>query len=119
MSKWNALPGKNSPLTTTHGGLFAPVSDSYKVKEQALHAIDATDKVSKAIQQTFNMCNRLPKQPVFRTDGTEIEIEEGVLGAMGEVAADLLDLTQTQDLTASPGLGLSGNNNRHEDENEE
>jgi hypothetical protein len=123
MSKWDTFSTNKTNDSSTSSGvsarsrsLFAP-ADSVEQKGTSsddvpihdINSIDAAAKVTQKIQQNFTMCGRLPKQPVFKMpDGDEIEVEDGVMGAMGAAAAQLLDLAQTQELSSSLGLGSSG-----------
>lgn len=123
MSKWDSFSTNKSNDSSTSGdvsarsrSLFAPAdglepsgTSKNDVPIHDISSIDAAAKVTKNIQQNFTMCERLPKQPVFKMpDGDEIEVEDGVMGAMGAAAAQLLDLAQTQELSSSLGLGSSG-----------
>jgi len=117
MSKWDAFSEHKKKINTS-GGLFAPVHESYKAKKSFDMAIDAAAQVSKEITRNFQMCDRLPKQPVFKTDDGDITVKDGVMGAMGEAVAEILNLAQTQEVTASIGLGLSGSSSAHDPESD-
>lgn len=116
MSKWDAFSkggesAKESTKSSISGGLFTPgttsTTNNYQQGTTAINPSDAAAKVTRQIQQNFAMCDRLPKQPVFQTADGEVDVKDGVMGAMGTVAAELLDLAQTQELSASLGLGSS------------
>lgn len=108
MSKWDSFSGKAYQQAKVSGtGLFSSNNDTYQTIASSNRISDAALKVSKEIQRNFDMCNRLPKQPSFKTDKGEITVEDGVLGAIGDAAAQLLDLSQANQLGISFGLGTS------------
>lgn len=114
MSDWKA---KQSPSPTnitnagqTSSGLFAPVNP-YQEKRAAEHAAAAVEKVSTAFKESFNLCDRLQRPQVFKTAQGEIPMKDGVMGAMGENATQLLNLNPSApECRTSPGLGMSNSN---------
>ena len=110
MSDWKAKRESGAPKSVANSGIFSPVTPKvYQQEKDASDATIAADKTSKAVQQSFDLCERLPKHPVFKTADGEVTVKDGVIDAMGESAAQLLNIELlTPELTSSPGLGMSG-----------
>lgn len=118
MSKWDSFAGGTKKVKVSNGGLFAPASDTYRTIESSNNAIDAAVKASKEIKRNFQMCDRLPKQPLFNTNEGEIDVKGGVMGAIGDIAADLLDLEQAPELTSAANFGISGGSSSSDTEDD-
>lgn len=115
MSKWETFNNKPKAEVATNqsikpaSGLFAPAHhpqpDLYRQGETSIDLADAMAKVTRQIQRNFDTCDRLPKSPIFHLEEGDVDVKDGVMGAMGTVAIELLELAQSQELSASLGLG--------------
>ena len=113
MSDWKAKNRTQPPsVANTSSALFShqtSKSHPFEAKKRHQEIETAVEKVTSACKQNFAICNRLPKSPVFKTPNGEVTVEDGVLGAMGQEAAKLLNLDQAApELSSAPGFGMSG-----------
>lgn len=109
---WKAKKQTQPTSVTNASTLFsstASKSHPFEATKINQELATAVDKVTGACKQSFALCDRLPKSPIFKTADGEVTVKDGVLGAIGEEAAKLLKLDQAApELTSSPGLGMSG-----------
>lgn len=71
---------------------------------KAIGAKDALDDVARVIQGLFATCERLPKTPVFKINGEEVDVERAVLQELGEHVQRQLGLGTNNEETFSIGM---------------
>lgn len=119
MSDWNTRKAPSVATVTKAGqhnaGFFeatknesTETAEDYESQRKAEEAGAAAKKVSAAFGESFALCERLQRQQVFKNGDKETPLKEGVIDAMGDSAAELLNLKQSApEHSAGPSLGMS------------